>query len=49
MNLLLKQRRVTSLLRIFWVVLALWYEYFTFQASVRSCTWPVPEAAGLVS
>ncbi|XP_006461203.1 hypothetical protein AGABI2DRAFT_192735 [Agaricus bisporus var. bisporus H97] len=44
MNFLPRNRRVVTLLRLFWLVLSLWYEHFVFQASVRSCTWPKPKA-----
>ncbi|KAH9485032.1 Cell division control protein 1 [Psilocybe cubensis] len=33
-------RTVVNSLRVFWVLVILWYEVWTWDASVRSCKWP---------
>lgn len=47
MNFLPRHHRVVSILRLVWVVLALWYEHFVFRNSARSCHWPDHTTVGL--
>ncbi|KAJ7163630.1 Metallo-dependent phosphatase-like protein [Mycena crocata] len=40
MFLLARRRLVVNALRLFWSVLALWYEHLVFTNSVHQCLWP---------
>lgn len=35
-----KSRPLVQCLRVFWIVITLWYELLVFYSSVRHCSWP---------